>query len=126
MSVEPRFYDHEIVQKSPDDYVELRVSPRQILKAWSMSLFAHELLGKDGQVKDKADIKDETLQRYVMAEESMKRGEDLAKPIIGIGIMDGIEIGIGREIVAVADVMGVSDIPIHVRKAQADEVRAAL
>lgn len=126
MDIKPSFYDHEIVQKSPDDYVELTVSPRTILKAWSLSMFAHELLNKDGMVKDKADIRDETLQRYVAAEESLKRGEDIAKPIIGIGIMDGIEIGIGREIIAVADVMSITDIPIHVRKAQVDEVKKAL
>ena len=126
MSVEPRFYDHEVVRKSPKDYVEIITSPKAILRAWSLSLFAHELLGKDGQVKDKHDIKDETLKRFVMAEESIKRGEDIAKPVIGIGIMDGIEIGIGREIVAVAQVMGVKEIPVHVRRAQADEVKAAL
>ncbi len=126
MQIHPTFYDHEIVQQSPDDYAELTLSPRVILDAWALSMFAHELLDRDGAVKDKSDIKNETLERYVAAEESMKRGEGVAKPIIGIGIMDGIEIGIGREIIAAAHVMGVKDIPVHVRQAQADEVKAAL
>jgi len=126
MGVQPKFYNHEIVQKSPDDYAEMILSPQIILKAWSSSMFAHELLHQDGSVKDMQDLQGDSLRRYVEAMESLKRQDDVAKPIIGVGIMDGIEVGIGREIIAAANVLQIQEIPVHIRKAQWDDVQAAL
>lgn len=126
MSVHPAFYNHEVVQQSPDDYVEMTLSPRVILDAWSLSMFAHELLNKDGSVKAEDGMGEETLSKYLDALEALKRGEDVAKPVIGIGIMDGVEIGIGREIIAACATLSINEMPFHVRKAQADEVKNAL
>ena len=126
MEIQPQFYDHEVVKKSPQDYVEFTLSPSRILKAWQSSLFAHELLDKDANVKDDKDMAPETYQRYIDATEALKRREAIAKPVIGIGIMDGVEIGIGREIIAACQTMGVDDIPVSVRRAQADDIKSAL
>ncbi len=126
MDVQSQFYDHEVVQKSPDDYVEITLSPTIILNAWSTSMFAHELLNKDGSVKSQNDLKDATLQKFIDANETIKRGENLPKPIIGVGIMDGVEIGIGREIIAAAAKCNIAQIPVCIRKAQADDVKAML
>lgn len=126
MDVQPQFFDHEIVQKSPDDYVELVINPVDLLNAWSLSMFAHELLNKDGTVKSQSDLSDQTLEKYVTAVEMIKRAEPLSKPVIGIGIMDGIEIGIGREIIAACAAMKTPSIPFNVRKAQASDVKKLL
>ncbi len=124
MDVQSQFQDHEVVQQAPDDYVEISLSPDKIMMAWATSLYSYELLNKDGTVKSTGDMMDETLQRYVDAEEKLRRGEGVSKPIIGIGIMEGIEIGIGREIVAAAKALGVKEIPVYVRKAQVDEIKS--
>lgn len=119
---EPAFYDHEVVRRSPADYVEMRLSPSALLKAWSLSMFAHEMLANDGTVKPVDCMNTETLEKLLYAQDAMKKGEAVAKPIIGVGIMDNIEIGIGREIVVAAQTMNIPEIPVHARQAQAREI----
>jgi len=126
MSIQPKFCDHAVVMASPDDYVEMTCNPNDILGAWSLSMFAHELLNKDGSVKLDKDMVEPTLGKYIDAVETLKRGENIAKPVIGIGIMDGVEIGIGREIIAACSILDVDKIPFYVRKAQADEIKQML
>ncbi len=118
------FYNHEVVQRAPDDYVEMMLSPQDILQAWRDSMFSFDLLDNDGQVKSKDKMNSDILQKYLDVTDAIKRGEDTPKPILGIGIMDNIEIGIGREIVAATAVANIPTIPIHVRKGQLDEVKA--
>jgi|GEM_PF-4828544 len=90
MSIQPKFCDHAVVQASPNDYIEMTRAPKDILDAWSLSMFAHELLNKDGSVKANDDMNEVTLEKYLNALDALKRNEDIDKPVIGIGIMDGV------------------------------------
>lgn len=126
MSIQPQFCDHEVVQRFPDDYTEITTSPSAILDAWSMSLFAHEILSKDGSIKPESEMTEATLDRYLQAVSSLKKGENLSKPVLGVGIMDGVEIGIGREIIAACITLGVSEITFHVRQGQVDDIKTLL
>lgn len=123
---EPHFCNHAIVDKNPADYTEIVACPRDILAVWKLSLFAHELLHGDGRIKDESELAGDTLQKYIAARESIKRGEDIPKPILGVGIYEGIEIGVGREIIAAAYHENLDKIPASVRKAQADEIKKHL
>lgn len=120
------FCNHTIIDQSPDDYVEIETSPSKIFSVWKLSFFAHELLNQDGGVKAESEITGDTLQKYIDAMESIRRGEDIPKPVLGVGIYDGIEIGIGREVIAAAYHSGVETIPTHVRKGQRDEIENLL
>ena len=123
---DPIFNDHEVVQRAPSDYVEMQMQPEAILKAWSLSMFAHEVLNKDGSIKSDKDMSAVTLEKYLAAKECLKRGEAVSKPIIGVGIMDNIEIGIGREIVAASYDLKINSIPVHMRQGQAKDIRKLL
>lgn len=120
------FYDHEVVQNAPNDYIEIALSPVEILDAWTLSMFAHELLNKDGSVKSKKDMNPSTMQKYIDMHSLIKRGEPIPKPVIGIGIMDNLEIGIGREIIAAAMQNNISQIIVNIRKAQVTEIKKLL
>ena len=122
----PQFCNHVIVEKNPNDYTEINAAPADILGLWKVSLFAHELLNKDGRLKNENELSNDTLQRYIAAKESFKRGEEIPKPVLGVGIYEGIEIGVGREIVAAALHAGLDFIPVSIRKAQADDIRQQL
>ena len=120
------FYDHEVVQKAPNDYIEIILSPQKILSAWAISLFAHELLNPDGTIKPQKAMNANTLHKFIEISDDMKRGEIIPKPVIGIGIMDNLEIGIGREIIVLAAQNNIQKIPVHVRKAQSREIEKLL
>ena len=118
------FCDHIVVQKNPEDYTEMVLTPSQIFDAWKSSMFSHELIAKDGTIMGENTLKGASLQKYISAYEALKRDEAVEKPVLGIGLFDGIEIGIGREIIAAAYHLNISDLPIHVRTAQAEEIMA--
>jgi hypothetical protein len=122
MNFNPQFYDHEVVQRTPDDYNEITVSPEHILKCWQESMFACEVLNKQGDIKPQSEMNPDLLKRYLDCIEMIKRGEDTPKPILGYGIMDNIEIGVGREIILAAQTLGLDEIPVNIRKAQADDI----
>ena len=126
MSVHPAFYDHEVVQRLPHEYIEMVAPPMDLLDAWSLSMFAHELLYNDGSIKAEADMNDVTLDRYLNALSNLKKGEPMPRPVLGIGIMDGVEIGLGREIIAACATLNISEISFHVRQAQAKEIKKLL
>jgi hypothetical protein len=119
----PQFCNHAVTLKNPNDYMELIVSPAKVLEAWQTSIFAHELIAKDGRIKNEQDLSGTNLEKYLTAFEALKRGESIEKPLLGIGLYDGIEIGIGREIIAAAYHLKLENLPVHVRKAQSDDVR---
>ena len=126
MNFNPQFYDHEVVQKAPQDYVEITVSPQHILKCWQSSMFACEMLDKKGEIKEQGDMSPDNLKRYLDCLEMIKRSEETPKPILGYGIMDNIEIGVGREIVLAARTLELKEMPVHIRKAQADDIAKIL
>ena len=121
-----QFRDHIIVVQNPDDYIEVQTSPANIFKGWELSPFAHELLNRDGSIKTESDLSGDTLQKFIAASEAIKRSEPLEKPILGIGLNDDIEIGVGREIIAAAYHAGLTSIPTNIPKGQADCVQQFL
>jgi hypothetical protein len=124
--MQAQFCNHTIIDQNPDDYLEISCSTERVLQAWRESMFAHELMNNDGTVKDESELNGDTLHKYIDAKERLNRGEQLPKPVLGIGIFDGIEIGIGREIIAAAYHGGIKTIPANVRKAQAEEIENLL
>lgn len=123
---QPQFCNHTVIDQNPADYVEIMVSPQKIFEQWKLSFFAHELLHKDGSVKSQDELSGDTLNKFIRASESFHRGEEVPKPVLGVGIFDGVEIGIGREIIAAAYHSGLNTIPVHVRQAQLKEIEKLL
>ena len=120
------FTNHEVVNKSPSDYVEIIVSLAVLVKAWSHSAFAYEMLESGGSIKPDTKMGHDILERYLRAQNALKNGDAVTKPVIGIGIMDNVEIGIGREIAVAAYAIGLDNMPVHVRVQQSKEIEKLL
>lgn len=125
-SEKPKYANHAVVERSPADYVTLDVAICDVFNAWKLSLFSHELLDREGGLKGEDALAGDALKKYVAARESLHRGEALEKPVLGIGIYDGIEIGIGREVMAAVYNAGHETMPVCIRKSQKDEICALL
>lgn len=120
------FYNHEIINKDPDKYCEILLPPESILSAWSHSLNCYDYLDKAGHIKAEETMDSQSLKKFLSAFDCFKRGEPTAKPVIGIGIMDTVEIGIGAEIIVAATAFKYPLLPVHVRKAQESDLRKIL
>jgi len=118
------FADHPVVSGNPAQYAEITVDIRKVLKDWQLSLLSHELIDKDGTIKPDQSLTDSRLARRLEVREAWRRGETLEKPILGIGIFDSIEIGVGSDILVTLAMEGVTALPVHVRAAQIKEFKA--
>lgn len=121
---QPVFVDNAVARARPDQYAEILVDAGKVLKDWKASLLAHELLDKNGFVKDDDDLSESRLEKREVIRARLKAGEALEKPVLGIGLFDNVEIGSGSDIVATLVMEGIIHIPVHIRASQVQDFKA--
>lgn len=115
------FIDNAAVKASPDRYVTVMVDVAKILKSWRESLFAFEWMLPDGRIKPHKDLKPEEQAKRTTVEEQLKKNATLEKPVLGIGLMDNVEIGAGRAVFLTLAARGAKKLPVHIPKSSRDE-----
>lgn len=90
----------------------------KVLKSWKLSVYSYEWLTKDGSIKPLPELSPAEKTKRIAAEKTIAADHPIPKPILGIGIMDNIEIGTGRaELLTLID-QGHTTIPIHIPAGQ--------
>lgn len=115
------FTDNSTVKTAPDRYVTITVDTAKVLKSWRQSLFAYEWMTPDGKLKQTGDLSATEQPKRAAIEERIKKGEALEKPVLGIGLLDNVEIGVGRAVFLTLAAHGVQKIPVHIPKSNRDE-----
>lgn len=95
-SKEIKFTDNPAVLGREAHYASLRVDTAKVLASWKQSLFSFEWLRPDGSIKDSAELSPPELEKRRHVENALAQGAPVPKPVLGIGIMENVEIGIGR------------------------------
>src|SRR5690606_17467213 len=90
--------DNAGIKGREDRYTVVRVDTAKTLKSWQSSLFSFEWLTPDGAIRATDDLPLRERDRRIEAEKALKGGASLERPILGIGIMDNVEIGAGRAV----------------------------
>lgn len=109
-----------------DKYVALTVDAHAVLESWRGSLFSFEWLDAAGGIRAPDDMPIREREKRLAVESSLKTGQPLERPILGIGIMDNIEIGAGRAVFLTLAAMGHKTIPVAVPKSSAQEFKPFL
>lgn len=99
-----------------DKYVTLTVDARAVLDSWKGSLFSFEWLDAAGGILAPDDMPIREREKRLEVERSLTSGQILERPILGIGIMDNVEIGAGRAVFLTLAAMGHKTIPVCVPK----------
>lgn len=97
-----------------DRYTVVRVDTARILKSWRSSLFSFEWLGQDGRIRALDDLPMHERDKRLKVESAMTRGLPVERPVLGIGILDNVEIGAGREIFLTIAAQGGREIEVHI------------
>ncbi len=106
--------DSASIKGREDRYTVLRVRTKDILKSWRASLFSFEWLNPDGSIRSLDELPLHERDKRIKVEKALKNGETLERPVLGIGIMDNVEIGAGRDIFLTLSAMGFQEIDVHV------------
>lgn len=117
------FTDHPALRGREAGYLVVTVSLAPVLASWRDTLFAHEWLHADGSVRRPEEQSEKVRQKRSAVEQQIATGAPLERPILGIGILDTIEIGAGRETLLTLAALGATQIPVHIPKSHIDEFR---
>ncbi len=124
--INPSFIDNSAIQSRADSYVTVTVDVGRVLQSWRESLFSYEWMRPDGQLKSGAELPEKEQPKRAAVEDSLRKKEPLEKPVLGIGMMDNIEIGVGRATFLTLAAMGINNIPVHIPKSHRDEFSSFL
>ncbi len=110
----PVWIDRPSVLAQPAQYRTIVVDSARIVKSWKKSLYSFEWLSPDGTFKSPDALSEAERHKRAHVEEALKHGRAMEKPILGIGMMDNVEIGAGRAEFLTLACYGVRDIPVHI------------
>lgn len=119
-----RFHDNSALKGREDKFIQLDVKVAPILASWRESMFSHEWLTPDGHIKKLSDMSPQ-VQDKRLATDNIINNQDtkLERPVLGIGILDNIEIGSGRDLFLCLAARGMDTIPVHIPKSHEADFR---
>mgnify|MGYP000122530368 FL=1 len=123
-SVSPeRFRDNPALKGREDRFLSVEVKVAPVLASWQTSLFAHEWMTAEGRIKAISEMADPVVVKRRSAETAIAEEGILDRPVLGIGIMDNIEIGSGKDLFLTLAAHGATHIPVHIPKSHEQEFR---
>jgi len=117
------FIDNKAAQKAPEKFMSVQVDVARVLKSWKTSLFSYEWLDGEGKIKPFQDLDAPQTDKLRAAQSKMTSGEKLEKPILGIGILDNVEIGAGHAEFIIAALQEYKAIPAHIPKSNESDFK---
>ncbi len=117
------FIANPAVKGRRDHYLDVTVDTAKILKSWQSSLYSFEWMLPDGRIKSRDELPASEQLKRDEAEEKIRDGKKLDKPILGIGLLENVEIGSGRALFLTLAATGLKEIPVHIPKSNEDEFK---
>lgn len=108
------FVDHSVALAKPDMYMTVDVDIESVLKSWKSSLFSFEWLHNDGRLRTLDELPLAQRQKRLDTQQAIENGQSLVKPVLGIGMLNSVEIGSGKAVFLTLAAAGYTAIPVHI------------
>lgn len=118
-----RFEDNSALKGREKAFITVDALVAPVLASWKESLFAHEWLHPDGSIKKPSEMTEKMALRRQGVEDRLGSEQALERPVLGIGILDNIEIGAGRDLFLALAARGIDKIPVHIPQSHLDDFR---
>jgi hypothetical protein len=116
-----QFRDNASLKGREDRYMVVRVRTAAILESWRASLFSFEWMTRGGALKTIDELSLHERDKRIRVERAMASGGEIDRPVLGIGILDNVEIGAAREVFLTLAAHGLPSVEVHIpRSAQPD------
>jgi hypothetical protein len=109
-----KFQDNAAALARPESFVSIEVETARVLKSWKASLYSFEWLNTDGSIKSLEELSGTEAAKRLNVESDISAGKPIEKPLLGIGVMDNVEIGSGRAQFLTLAAQGMKIIPVHI------------
>lgn len=125
-TVEADFIANPVISGREDRYATINIKVDAVLESWRMSLFSYEWVLPDGRIRSAGELSETERPKRDAVEDNLKRKAPIEIPILGIGLMDNVEIGSGRATFLTLAAHGCKTMPVHVPKTNVKEFASFL
>lgn len=116
-----RFTDNPAIAGRCDRYMVVKVDLARVLASWHQSLMAHEWLNGHGHFREPDDLNMCDRDKVLKADKILNSGGELPRPVLGIGILDNVEIGSGRDVIYALVRAGHKTASVHIPRSNETE-----
>ncbi len=117
------FIDNRSVSGQEDKYKTVTVDVDKIIQNWRSSLFAHSWFHADGRMKALEELSDIEQERRRDVEQQIDGKQHIERPVLGIGLLDNVEIGSGRSVFVTLAAHQYKEVSVHIRLSNEDELK---
>lgn len=115
--------DNKAAQARADKYMRITIDLKRIIESYRQSLFSFEWLNSEGAIRPREALEDTHRSKYDSVYAAYKSGIPLERPILGIGMLDNIEIGSRRDVLLTLYSLGIIAMDVHIPKACHDDFK---
>ena len=115
--------DNPTLKDRADKFTLMEVDLGKIVKDWKKSPYSFEWLLPDGTVRPPEKLTTDYRHQYNNVEQVFQLNGALERPILGLGMMDNVEIGSRKEVLLTLARLGVETMDVHVPKSCADDFK---
>ncbi len=109
-----KFINNKAALSNPDKYVGITIDVARTLESWKQSLYSFEWLDENGQIKRFEDLNGAEADKRRAVDDALKNNQPIEKPVLGIGMLDNVEIGSGRAVFLTLSTKGLKTMPVHI------------
>ena len=113
------FVDNPIARG--ERYTTIEIDVGAVLDSWRASLFSYEWILPDGRIKALQELPPGEQPKRLAVEERLAHHEPLEKPILGIGLLENVEIGSGKALFLTLAARGCRTLPVHIPRSSIKE-----
>ena len=108
------FIDNKAAEHDPDKFINITIDMEKALESWKNSLYSFEWLDEDGEIKSFEALSAAEADKRRAVDDALKNNHPIEKPVLGIGMLENIEIGSGRAAFLTLATMGLKTMPVHI------------
>jgi len=112
----PKYIENPSMKGKEHKYIQITVNLDKVVQSWRESLFSFEWLLPNGSVRSRDELIEKEQIKYDTVLKKLSDNQSLPMPILGIGVMDNVEIGSGRENLLTLYAHNVKSLPVHIPK----------
>lgn len=113
------FDDNVTIANRQSVYETIIVDVPKTVDSWKTSLFSYEWMVKD-TFKSVEQLSSKDRERRLEIEQRIRDKKPLQTPILGMGVLDNVEIGAERAVFLTLAIHGAKKMPVHIPVSQRD------
>ena len=116
-----KLIDNPSTNGRDDKFMTITVDLDKIIQSWRHSLFSFEWLLPDGSVRSPDEMVEKERVKYESVRQKIQTKPPIHQPILGIGVMDNVEIGSARENLLTLYTQNIKSLTVHIPKSDEKE-----